>query len=440
MREVIKEGRDTNEAVALACRELGVDADQVEVEIINLPKRSFFGLKNTPAKVRVFIKEEERKQPVKPNDGRAQERIVTKPVAEEKKQIPEKETQSFFRKQPTVKAEPPKAEKAAMPEEKVQAENTQKSRAEKSSPANQDGTEQRPQTRTEQEPEKPLVFVPMAEMEGKALVACEYVQTVLAEMGTMAEITVAKREGGIVLRLAGEGLGVVIGRRGETLDSLQYLSSLVANRAEGDYMRVTIDSGNYREKRERTLQQLAQRLSTAAIRSGRSSTLEPMNPYERRIIHSAVSNIEGVTSSSIGVEPNRRVVISPMNARPQSGPMRGKGPRDARGGRDLRDNRDGKMGYRGGKPQRRTSDGHPEGGFHEREPRRDGIRPPRPQGDGAAKPTPTDVDRAYAKELEKETFPVREPVEVQEKTMGAPVREKGLNEGTDLPLYGKIDI
>jgi spoIIIJ-associated protein len=120
----------------------------------------------------------------------------------------------------------------------------------------------------------------------------------------------AESDGVIYLQLQGEKLGVVIGRRGETLDALQYLTSLAANTGNG-YQKVTLNIGNYREKREQTLTSLAKRVSDQVIRTGRSRTLEPMNPYERRIIHTAVQEIEGVVSNSVGEGSGRRVVISP---------------------------------------------------------------------------------------------------------------------------------
>lgn len=124
-----------------------------------------------------------------------------------------------------------------------------------------------------------------------------------------------EKDEGIVLNLAGEGLGVIIGYRGETLDALQYLVSLVANKGEKEYKRITLDIGNYREKREKTLTALAKRIALNAVKTRRSTTLEPMNPYERRIIHTAVQDIKGATSWSTGDEPNRKVVIGVENGR-----------------------------------------------------------------------------------------------------------------------------
>jgi spoIIIJ-associated protein len=118
-----------------------------------------------------------------------------------------------------------------------------------------------------------------------------------------------EKDEGIYINLEGEGLGLIIGHRGETLDALQYLVSLVANKGEDQYKRITLDTGHYREKRERTLVTLARRIAINAVKTRRNTSLEPMNPYERRIIHTAVQEIKGAASWSVGEEPNRRVVI-----------------------------------------------------------------------------------------------------------------------------------
>lgn len=188
--------------------------------------------------------------------------------------------------------------------------------------------------------------------DGKAEAAVQYIKEVLSAMGAENFTVDAVKDGeNLNVTLDGEDLGFVIGRRGETIDAIQYLTGLVVNRIEGDYLRVTIDSGNFREKREKTLEGLARRLAKTVVRTGRSITLEPMNPYERRIIHSTVSTVEGATSSSIGEEPNRKVVISSTNPKkPQrSGNRDGKKPynRDGKGGKKPY-NRDGKGGNRRG--------------------------------------------------------------------------------------------
>ncbi|MBE6889462.1 MAG: protein jag [Ruminococcaceae bacterium] len=123
------------------------------------------------------------------------------------------------------------------------------------------------------------------------------------------EITAVRKDNNVVLDITGEKLGVVIGRRGETLDSLQYLTILASNRTEENYCRISVDCNGYRDKRKETLEALAARTSAKVIKQGRKIALEPMNPYERRIIHSCVAEIEGVSSHSTGVEPYRKVVI-----------------------------------------------------------------------------------------------------------------------------------
>ena len=148
----------------------------------------------------------------------------------------------------------------------------------------------------------------------------------LLERMDLPDIAIESKETdeNISFDLAGEGLGLIIGHRGETLDALQYLVSLVANRGEPQFKRVIVDTGNYREKREKTLTALARRIALSAVKTRRNTTLEPMNPYERRIIHTAVQEINGATSWSIGEEPNRRVVIGVENGRDRSAARRPK--------------------------------------------------------------------------------------------------------------------
>ena len=190
--------------------------------------------------------------------------------------------------------------------------------------------------------------------EGAAAAAAKaYLEKVLAGMG-VTEFTceVKEEENGCVITLDGENLGFIIGRRGDTLDALQYLTSLVANRVGNAYYRVTLDIGNYREKREQALISLAKRLGGQTARTGRRNSLEPMNPYERRIIHTTVQEMEGVVSWSVGSEPNRHVIIGPSD----DNPNKDKGGR-GRGGRGGNRNRGGEgRGERRERPARRDRD------------------------------------------------------------------------------------
>lgn len=140
----------------------------------------------------------------------------------------------------------------------------------------------------------------------------QFLRNVLDKMNLSGvEIEKKSIDGGVEFNLSGEDVGFVIGRRGETLDSLQYLTSLVANHADSGYFKVTIDTGNYREKREKTLEILGRKLAFKAVKTGRKTNLEPMNPYERRIIHTAVQKVNGAISWSEGENANRHVVIGP---------------------------------------------------------------------------------------------------------------------------------
>lgn len=143
------------------------------------------------------------------------------------------------------------------------------------------------------------------------------------------EIEKKSEEGAVEFNLSGEDVGFIIGRRGETLDALQYLTSLVANRSEDPYIKVTVNTGNYREKREKTLEGLGRKLAFKAIKTGRKTSLEPMNPYERRIIHTSVQKVNGAISWSEGEGAARHVVIGPD---PKSKGARKGGYNNRRGG------------------------------------------------------------------------------------------------------------
>ncbi len=311
LKEVIKTGKTVEEAIEFGCLELGKAQEDIQFEIIDLPKKGFLGLGNRPAKVRVYFEEEEkRERPAKrpegnkPNNNKKREPEAKKPAKEPAKENKEN-------------ANPPKEKKNPKPEAPKKEE---------------------PKERTEEPAEKEPVYPenPTGALSNKTKEASAYLGRVLTQMGLSSfEIKIFEAGEAALFLLDGDGLGVAIGRRGETLDSLQYLCNLVANRVEGGYVRITLDSGDYRQKREKTLEALAKKLANNALKTGRSSTLEPMNPYERRIIHATVATIEGVTSTSVGSEPNRRVVISPVGGGRRSGGKGGSG----RGNRGRRNGR-----------------------------------------------------------------------------------------------------
>ena len=298
IKEIIATGVDANAAIESGALLLGLPREEVQFEIIDLPRKGgFLGLKKLPAKVRVWVELPDEK-PARSEKPRRQE-------------APRRENK------------PPKAERAEKP---VKAEK----------PAKTEKPEKSEKPRAiEEEKVAPVEIEPTEEVRAKVEKAAAYVTEILKAMG-LTDFTLTPRyyEENVRLQLAGEQIGGVIGRRGETLDAIQYLASLVANRGEGEYIRLSIDSGNYREKRARTLEALARKLANQAVRTGRSITLEPMNPYERRIIHTAVQEVEGATSFSVGQDLDRRVVIAPENG--GKGSYGDRNYRRGRGGRNDR--------------------------------------------------------------------------------------------------------
>ena len=150
------------------------------------------------------------------------------------------------------------------------------------------------------------------------IIAKTFLSKVLDAMGLDADISAKTDDGTLSAEISGEHMGLVIGKRGDTLDALQYLTSLVVNHETEERIRVILDTENYREKRHNALVSLANRLADKVKRTGKKHTLEPMNPYERRIIHSCLQSNDSVTTFSIDEEPRRRVVIAPKNSKPRT--------------------------------------------------------------------------------------------------------------------------
>lgn len=407
IQETIATGRDVNAAIDNGCRELGINREEdiFDFEIIAREKKGFLGLKTYPAKVRVF-RELPDPKPVR------EEKPKPAPQKEQKPRPPREEAP--VPEQPKEQPREPKTEKEPRRESRPPRE---KKPREPRPPKEQNPAPVSPE-REPQEPRPPKVEVePTDNVRARVERSAAYVERILRIMG-IEDVKVNPKyyEDNVCLQLTGTGLGVIIGRRGETLDSIQYLSSLVANRGEGDYIRVNIDSGNYREKRERTLEALARKLANTAVRTGKSTTLEPMNPYERRVIHGAVSRVKGATSSSIGVDPNRRVVISAVDAPPPR--RQGEGGGRSGGGRGPR--REGGRGPR-------------------REDRRDGGRGPRP-----SRASGSEAPRGSRPKLDDGPAPERVYAPKPEAPAPAPKlveftqEEREVAEKTS--LYGKIEF
>ena len=313
-------GKTVDEARTNACALLGVEKDDINVsyEVLEMPQKTgFLGLKLTPAKVRVSVElpDEPAAAPAAPVEEPA-------PVVEEKAApVAEPVVEETAPEAPAAVEEP-----AAPAEEAVPAE-------EQAAPAAEG-----------EEVEVPINI----EENAKVKAAVDYLKDVIEKMGVQdVKFSAVQKGEATIIRLDGEKMGALIGRRGETMESLSYLASLVANRLEGDYIKLGLDVAGYRDKRESDLTALAQRIGAKVRKTGRSFAMEPMNPYERRIIHSAIGKMEGVRSESKGEGRDRRVVIysTDPNAVAESANARPRGPR---GGHDRNGN--GRSGgyHRGG--------------------------------------------------------------------------------------------
>ena len=165
------------------------------------------------------------------------------------------------------------------------------------------------ETKKEEKPKKKERAIAQDKTEGEKL-AKEFLSTTLSQMGIEAELEFTQTEEALEIVVSGENMGRVIGKRGETLDALQYLTSLVVNKDKEEYIRINLDSENYRAKRTVALEKLADKVADKVIRNKRNLTLEPMNAFERRVIHSRLQGNEKLTTYSIGEEPSRRIVVS----------------------------------------------------------------------------------------------------------------------------------
>ena len=268
-----KAGRTEDEAINAALEELGLDRDDVSVEILERAKSGFFGIGATQAVVRVTYECEEIPEPVKeaPSPAPAAKAPAAAKAEPAKAPAPEKK--------------PAKPAAAKEPEAK-KAEEPKAPPAPAEAPASADESPRYAEIRA-------------------------FLTGLFDKMGIEAQIDITTREnGGIDVNLTGDGMGAIIGRRGETLDAIQHLTNYVVNRGGDKRSHINIDAESYRSKREDSLTRLAEKMAEKAIKYKRSMALEPMNSYERHVIHTALQDYKGVTTASTGEEPNRRVVVS----------------------------------------------------------------------------------------------------------------------------------
>lgn len=325
--------KTVEEAKELAAKTFGAAQSDISFEVIEEPKKGLFGFKKGEARIRATYMS-----------------VSVEDATEE----PAKEViEAVAEVQPAALAAPAEepAEAVAITEESFQEEEA---------PAEVEITDftenvsaaapaEEASAPAEEEEKKPIdedAALISGEPSEAALEKVEkaktYLSAILEKMGIQAELEVTAGAESAMIDIVTPNSGTVIGKRGETLDALQYLTFMIANRGDKDYYRIILNSANYRERRRKTLEELAAKIAKNVLRSGRQTSLEPMNPYERRIIHSAISEIEGVSSKSVGEEPYRKVVISSLNSRPG----RRRNNRSDKGERTERNNRGGRNNNR----------------------------------------------------------------------------------------------
>lgn len=293
MESIEVSAKTVEDAVLEAAIQLGTTREKVAYEVITQPTSGFLGIGGRKAVIRAHQKSDEEIE-AKLKADKEMEKLLER--VNEKKETPKpvepvKKAEAPKKPEKPAEVKKPAAPKAEAPKTKPEVKKEEKKEASAPVPA--------------PKPEKPAVPVDTAPVE-------KFLKDVFGAMGM--EVTVAitqnPQEREMNITLDGADMGVLIGKRGQTLDSLQYLSSLVVNKNTEDYIRVKVDTENYRERRKATLENLAKNIAQKVKRTRKPVSLEPMNPYERRVIHSALQNDKFVCTHSEGEEPYRRVVVT----------------------------------------------------------------------------------------------------------------------------------
>ncbi len=325
--------KTVEEAKALAARTFGASQEDITFEILEEPKKGLFGFMKGEARVRatyLSVKIEEEAPAAAPIETKMEEIAAPEEISFEEETAPVQAEVTDLTEEPAAAAE----EVTASEETPAQASAEEETENKNAVPSDEDLITGEPSEAALQKIER----------------AKAYLSGILEKMGVEAELQVKAGAESAMVDIVTANSGAVIGKRGETLDALQYLVFMIANRGDKEYYRIILNSADYRERRRKTLEELAAKIARNVLRSGRQTALEPMNPYERRIIHSAIAEIEGVNSRSVGEEPYRKVVIS-SNSRPN----RRRRNNDNRSDKGERNNR----GRRNDNRQRRNPDAPP---------------------------------------------------------------------------------
>lgn len=292
MKEVTVSAKTLDDAITEALIQLGITSDQLDYDVIEKGSAGFFGIGSKQAVIRA------RKKAVKEEFEKTIEEIKDIIKEEPKKEV-KKEAKKEFKKE--VKKEPKKEFKKE-PKKEVHAEAPSEPKKE---------SVKEPVKEVEKENAKERA-VELCEVKEETKAACEkFLKDVLDTMNMEVVITTnIDEDGALCINMDGKNMGILIGKRGQTLDSLQYLVNRVANKQQDGYVRVKLDTENYRKRRKNTLENLAKNIAYKVKRTKKSISLEPMNPYERRIIHSALQGEKSIATHSEGEEPYRRVVVT----------------------------------------------------------------------------------------------------------------------------------
>lgn len=338
--------KTVDDAKAMAVKKIGKKANEIKFEVLEEGRKGFLGIGQVDAKVKATYiasapKPEPKKEaPVKP----ISEPVVNKEVKKSEEPVVES---AELKSEPVVEeipetvsvAETEKVETVEKPVETVETI------VENSVPVIEETVAESEKSAQEADKDDDMNFSledftlidDEALLHEKVKIARDYIKSILNAMDVDSEFVIYQNETGAVIDIKSNNNGTIIGRRGETLDSIQYLCSIIANKGDKDYFRITIDCLGYRNKRKETLKQLAAKVAKSVLKSGRSQQLEPMNPYERRVIHSTISGIEGVSSRSVGEEPYRKIIIVSDN--PKNNRRKGGNRRDDKKGGSRRNDR-----------------------------------------------------------------------------------------------------
>ena len=322
-KSIITTGKTIDDAVEAALAQLGLTRDDVSYQVISLPKSGFFGIGAVPAKVQVTYEAPDLK-PAKTEAPKAE----VKPEAPKAEAAPRIALSSASRSKP--KAAKPAEKKVEAPkpvEKKPEAPKAVEKKAEAPKPVEKKPerkpepkkpVEKKPvEKKVEPKVEAPKAEAPKAERTYAPAEAGSneekielFLKGLLENMGSQAVPHAwAESENSYRVDLTGEGLGFLIGRRGETLDAIQHLANYAVNRSIDGHVRINVDAESYREKREDSLRRYARKKAQQVLKNRRRTTLEPMNAYERHVIHASLQDMDNITTHSTGTEPNRRVVI-----------------------------------------------------------------------------------------------------------------------------------